>query len=81
MAANELSPGPADPVDSGRPPQIPLDAARMAQHFMFFDNRKAREELGIRPEPAAEALRRAVQWFAVQGYVRAPVAARVLRAA
>ena len=66
---------------TGRPPRIPLDAARMAQHFMFFDNRKAREELGLCPGPAADALRRAATWFAAQGYVRAPVAARVLRAA
>lgn len=66
---------------TGRPPQIPLDAARMAQHFMFFENRKAREELGIRPGPAQDALVRAAQWFAAQGYVRAPVAARVLQAA
>ncbi len=66
---------------TGRPPQIPLDAARMAQHFMFFDNRKAREELGLRPRPAGDALRRAAHWFAAQGYVRARVAARVLDAA
>ena len=66
---------------TGRPPQIPLDAARMAQHFMFFESRKAREELGLRPGPAAEALRRAAHWFAAQGYVRAPVAARMLEAA
>jgi len=66
---------------TGGPPFIPLDAARMAQHFMFFDNRKAREELGLRPGPAEDALRRAAQWFAAQGYVRPRVAARVLRAA
>ncbi len=66
---------------TGRPPQIPLDAARMAQYFMFFDNRKAREELGLRPGLAEAALRRAAHWFAAQGYVRAPAAARVLRAA
>ena len=66
---------------TGRPPQIPLDAARMARHFMFFDNRKAREELGLCPRPAVEALRRAAHWFAAHGYVRARVAARVLQAA
>jgi dihydroflavonol-4-reductase len=66
---------------TGRPPQIPLDAARMAQHFMFFDPRKAREELGLCPGPAEDALRRAARWFAAQGYVRAAAAARILRAA
>jgi len=66
---------------TGRPPQIPLDAARMAQYFMFFESRKAREELGIRPGPAADALLRAAHWFAARGYVRPRVAARVLQAA
>ncbi len=66
---------------TGRPPQIPLDAARMAQHFMFFDCRKAREELGLRPGPARDALRRAARWFAARGYVRAPAADRLMQAA
>ncbi len=66
---------------TGRPPQIPLDAVRMAQHFMFFDCRKAREELGLCPGPARDALRRAAHWFAARGYVRAPVAARLMHAA
>jgi len=63
-----------------RPPQIPLDAARMAQHFMFFDCRKARGELGLHPGPAEAALRRAAHWFAAGRYVRG-AAARVLQAA
>ncbi len=64
-----------------RPPRIPLDAARMAQHFMFFDSGKAREELGLRPGPAEVALRRSAHWFASGRYVRAAAAARVLQVA
>ncbi len=64
-----------------RPPRIPLDAARMAQHYMFFDNRKAREELGLRPGPAEAALRRAAHWFAAGHHLGAAVTRRVLQAA
>jgi dihydroflavonol-4-reductase len=80
LPLGHLSQWVADHV-TGRPPQIPLDAARMAQHFMFFDCRKAREELDLRPAPAAVALRRAAHWFSARGYVRPRVAARVLQAA
>jgi len=48
---------------SGRPPRVPWEAVRLAGHFMYFSSAKAERELGYRPGPAAEALRRAVEWF------------------
>ncbi len=54
----------------GRPPSVPLEGARMSTTHMAFDDRRARDELGHRSRPAAEALARAARWFADHGYVR-----------
>ena len=48
---------------TGRPPRVPIDAVRMARKKMWVSQRKAEQELGFRPRPAAAALRRAVEWF------------------
>ncbi|MFB3827407.1 MAG: hopanoid-associated sugar epimerase [Bryobacteraceae bacterium] len=53
---------------TGRPPRVPLDAVRMARKKMWVSSDKARRELGYQPGPAAEALRRAVEWFRANGY-------------
>jgi dihydroflavonol-4-reductase len=53
---------------SHRPPAIPLTAVRMAKKFMYFDNSKARQELGLPQTPVIEALQEAVAWFQEQGY-------------
>ena len=55
----------------GRAPRAPLDAVRMAGHFMWYDSGKATRELGYRPRPAREALAEATAWFAANGYVKA----------
>lgn len=55
---------------SGRPPLAPLDGVRMARKKMFVRNEKAFHELGFRPGPAVDALRRAVEWFRENGYCR-----------
>lgn len=57
---------------TGRPPGIPLAGVRMALNPMFYDNRKAREELGLPTRPVAETLRRAAAWFIEHGYVECP---------
>ncbi|MDE2237199.1 MAG: NAD-dependent epimerase/dehydratase family protein, partial [Elusimicrobia bacterium] len=51
----------------GGEPLAPLDAIRMARHYMWFSSRKAKEELGYRPRPARQALFDACRWFANTG--------------
>ena len=53
-----------------REPRVPLDGARMAKKRMFFDGAKAVRELGLPQSPIEPALRRAVEWFVANGYVR-----------
>ncbi|WP_298439745.1 hopanoid-associated sugar epimerase [Geobacter sp.] len=55
---------------TGREPLIPLAGVQMAKKFMFFDSSKAVKELGLSRRPAADALRRAVEWFRTHGYAR-----------
>ncbi len=52
-----------------RHPSIPLEAARMSTTRMAFDDRRAREELGYAPRPAAEAIAASARWFVDNGYV------------
>lgn len=54
----------------GGTPRVSYDAARLARYKMFFDPSKAVRELGLPQTPAAEPLRRAVDWFRANGYVR-----------
>ncbi|MBI5166479.1 MAG: NAD-dependent epimerase/dehydratase family protein [candidate division NC10 bacterium] len=53
-----------------KPPRIPLDGVRMAKRFMFFDSSRAVRELGLPQNPVELALKRAVNWFLENGYVR-----------
>lgn len=53
-----------------REPWLALEALQLARHMMFFDNSKARRELGFEPGPIDAALCRAVDWYREQGYVR-----------
>ena len=55
---------------TGREPLIPLAGVQMAKKFMYFDSSKAVNELGLSRRPAADALRRAVEWFRAHGYAR-----------
>ena len=54
---------------TGREPDVPLDAVKMAKKKMFASSEKARRELGYVPTSATPALARAVQWFEENGYV------------
>jgi dihydroflavonol-4-reductase len=56
---------------TGRPPRVSLESVRMSRHRMFFDARKAVEELGLPQSPVEDALARAVAWFREKGYARA----------
>ncbi len=53
---------------SGRPPRMPLTAIRMARKYMYFDNTKAVEQLGLTLTPVRQALKEAVEWFREHGY-------------
>jgi dihydroflavonol-4-reductase len=52
----------------GRPPRMPVSAIRMAKKYMYFDNRKAIQYLGLTFTPVRQALADAVEWFREQGY-------------
>lgn len=52
----------------GGRPAIPLEGARMARHYMYVDDAKARRELGHDPSPVTAALGRAVDWYRAHGY-------------
>jgi dihydroflavonol-4-reductase len=51
-----------------QPPRMPVTAIRMAKKFMYFDNRKAVESLGLTLTPVRQALADAVAWFKEHGY-------------
>ncbi len=53
---------------SRRPPRMPVAAIRMAKKYMYFDNRKAIEYLGLTLTTARQALADAVEWFHQHGY-------------
>jgi len=44
-------------------PQVTVDGVRMSRKKMYFSSDKAKEKLGYRPRPAAEAISDAVDWF------------------
>jgi dihydroflavonol-4-reductase len=52
-----------------RPPRMPVAAIRMAKKYMYFDNRKAIQYLGLTLTPVRQALVDAVDWFRGHGYV------------
>jgi len=53
---------------TGQEPRAPLDGVRMARKKMWVRHDKAARELGYSARPAAEALRRAAEWFQANGY-------------
>ncbi|HKR96130.1 MAG TPA: hopanoid-associated sugar epimerase [Candidatus Angelobacter sp.] len=57
----------------GKEPRATIDAVKMGRKKMFASSAKAERELGYRVLPVEDALRRAIEWFQVHGYVE-PVA-------
>jgi dihydroflavonol-4-reductase len=55
---------------TGREPFVSRDALRMAAYRMFFDDTKARRELGYTSRPYGEALEDAIGWFHKAGYLK-----------
>lgn len=54
---------------TGREPLATRNGVRLSRRFMYFDDSKARAELGYAPRPYREALEDAVAWFRAEGYL------------
>ena len=54
----------------GSEPFITVDGVKMSRYLMFFDDAKARRELGYASRPYREGLGDAVAWFGAHGYLR-----------
>ena len=54
---------------TNREPFVTRDALRMAGYRMFFDDAKARRELGHTSRPYRDGLSDAISWFRTAGYV------------
>jgi dihydroflavonol-4-reductase len=52
----------------GKPPLATFKATRYAAHTHFFDNSKARRELGLPSTPLDVTIEKAVRWFRTHGY-------------
>jgi dihydroflavonol-4-reductase len=52
----------------GKEPRATIDAVRMGRKKMFVSSAKAERELGWKPSPVDDALRRAVEWFRTHEY-------------
>jgi dihydroflavonol-4-reductase len=55
---------------TGVEPFVTLDGLRMARHHMFFDDSKARRELGYSSRPYREGLSDAIAWFRSHGALK-----------
>ena len=58
----------------GVEPMAPLDAIKMAKHYMWFSSEKAKRELGYESRAARLALKDAADWFSANGYVHSAAA-------
>jgi dihydroflavonol-4-reductase len=54
----------------GVEPFVTVDGLRMARHHMFFDDSKARRELGYVSRPYVEGLADAIAWFRAHGHLK-----------
>ena len=65
----------ADETISGRilhrDPRIPVTGVRMAKKYMFFECEKAVRHLKLPQTPVENAVKKAVEWFTQNGYVKA----------
>jgi len=52
----------------GKEPRATIDAVRMGRKKMFISSAKAERELGWKPSPVDDALRRSVEWFRAHRY-------------
>ena len=57
---------------TGREPFATVDSLKMARHCMFFDDAKARRELGYASRPYQEGIADALAWFYETGMLARP---------
>ncbi len=57
---------------TGKPARVPLAGVRMALKPMFYDNTRARTELGMPTRDVRETLSRAAAWFIEHNYAPKP---------
>jgi dihydroflavonol-4-reductase len=62
-----------------RPPAVEVEAVQLGRKRMFFTAAKAVRELGLPQTPVREALRKAVEWYLLNGYVKEKLHKRILR--
>jgi len=55
---------------TGREPFVTRDGLRMARHHMYFNDAKARRDLGYSSRPYRAGITDAIVWFAQAGYLR-----------
>ncbi len=55
---------------TGREPFATMDGVRMAKYRMFFESRKAEQELNYSSRPYTEAINDAIRWFSDAGYLK-----------
>ena len=55
---------------TGRYPRIPVAAVKTAREHRYFDCSKSVRELGLPRTPLRVSLKKAVDWFSLNGYVR-----------
>ncbi len=64
---------------TGREPFATVDGVHMSRYRMFFQSKKAEQELGFQARPYREGLEDAVRWFRDAGYIRSRLTMRSLR--
>jgi dihydroflavonol-4-reductase len=52
----------------GQEPRVTIDAVRMGRKKMWVSSARAERELGYKPAPIDDCLRRATEWFVANGY-------------
>ena len=55
---------------SKREPFVTREGLRMARQHMFFEDAKARREIGYRSRPYQEGIADAIAWFRGAGYLK-----------
>jgi dihydroflavonol-4-reductase len=62
-----------------RPPAVEVEAVQLGRKRMFFNAAKAVRELGLPQTPVREALRKAVEWYLSNGYVKEKLHKRIAK--
>lgn len=53
----------------GKEPLATLSTAKYSNAFLYYDNKKAKKELGLELSPLDESIKRSIDWFRENGYI------------